>query len=213
MLRTKKDDPAELLRLAIVSLDAQITELRKRRAQLAALTSRAPAGPAVAAATPTTRKRSVGTKPKLSASAKALWSKERKEKAEKKKSNAAARTTPAKAKPAEPAPARTRSEKSIPDKVELTKNNSAKKTLAPQGKQVDVPKTITLDVSTPAGIVERLAQAGARFSITRGGSLIIGNLGSLPPDVQRLFLDHPNPHLLTAAARQYLVSGTRASEK
>src|SRR5262249_23709153 len=53
---------------------------------------------------------------------------------------------------------------------------------------IDTPKP---NIDTPAGIVEQMALAGARFRITRGGSLIIGNLGSLPPAIQKLFLDHP----------------------
>lgn len=61
-----------------------------------------------------------------------------------------------------------------------------------------------IDLNTPAGIVEQMARAGARFRITRGGSLIVGNLGTLPPALQRLFLEHPDPHLLTAAARRHL---------
>jgi hypothetical protein len=126
---------------------------------------------------------------------------------------AAAKTARAKAKPVKPAPARAKAKKSPAEKDKPTKNDLAKNTLAPQSKEIGKPKTRKPDVNTPAGIVEQLALAGARFSITRGGSLIIGNLGSLPSDVQRMFLDHPKPYLLTAAAREYLVSGTQSSEK
>src|SRR5262247_819163 len=110
-------------------------------------------------------------------------------------------------------PTRTKAKKSTAEKDKPTKNDLAKKALALQSKEIGKPITRKPDVSTPAGIVEHLALAGARFRITRGGSLIIGNLGSLPPDVQRLFLDHPKPYLLTAAAREYLASGTQPSEK
>jgi len=214
MPKTKRDDPTELLRLALVGLDAQIAELQKMRVQLAALLDQPPASPDVEAAAPQKRRTlSAATSAKISAAQKARWAKERKGKAEKQKPNGAAKTARAKAKPIEPAPARMKAKKSIAEMDKPTKNDLAKKTLALQGKEIGKPKMPKPDIDTPAGIVEQMALAGAHFRITRGGSLIIGNLGSLPPAVQRMFLDHPNPDLLTAAARRYLVSGTQPSEK
>jgi len=210
----KRTDPAELLRLALDGFDAQIAELQAKRAQLALMIGRSSANPAVEVATPQKRRTlSAVASAKISAAAKARWAKKRKGKAEKQKPNAAAKPARAKAKPIAPAPARTKAKKTTAEKDKPTKNDLAKKALALQSKEIGKPKTRKPDVNTPAGIVEHLALAGARFRITRGGSLIIGNLGSLPPDVQRMFLDHPKPYLLTAAAREYLVSGTQPSEK
>src|SRR6266545_2631342 len=214
MPTTRRDDPAEWLRVALNGLDAQIAKLREMRAKLAAMIDQPSADPGVKVATSRNRRKlSAAARAKISAAQKARWAKERKGKAEKQKPNAAAKTTRAKAKPIEPAPARTKVKKSTAEKGKPTKNNLAKKTLTLQGKEIGKPKTPKPDVNTPAGIVEQMALAGARFRITRGGSLIIGNLGSLPPAVQRMFLDHPNPHLLTAAARRYLVSGAQSSEE
>jgi hypothetical protein len=213
MPTTRRDDPTELLRQALEGLDAHIAELQQTRAQLVALLDKSPsAASAVEAATPQKRQRSAAWRAKLSAAAKARWTKVRKAKAAAQKPKKAAKKTQSKAKPA-----KTRStppkKKTTPTKKAKAKKSPAKKTLALQGKEIGKPKTRKPDVNTPAGIVERLALAGARFRFTQGGSLIIGNLGSLPPDVQRMFLDHPNPRLLTAAARQYLVSGTQSSEE
>jgi hypothetical protein len=210
----RRNDPAEWLRLALDGLDTQIAELREMRAKLAAMIDQPSADPGVKVATSRNRRKlSAAARAKISAAQKSRWAKERKGKAEKQKPNAAAKTARAKAKPIEPAPARTKVKKSTAEKDKPTKNNLAKKTLTLQGKEIGKPKTPKPDVNTPAGIVEQMALAGARFRITRGGSLIIGNLGSLPPAVQRMFLDHPNPHLLTAAARRYLVSGAQSSEE
>ena len=210
---TKRTDPAELLRLALDGFDAQIAELQAKRAQLAAMIGRSSANPAVEVAPPQKRRKlSAVARAKISAAAKARWAKKRKGKAEKQKPNAAAKTARAKANPIEPAPARTKAKKSTAEKDKPTKNNLAKRNLALEGKESGEPKTPKPDIDTPAGIVEQMALAGARFRITRGGTLIVGNLGSLPPAVQRMFLDHPNPQLLTAAARRYLVSRTQSSE-
>lgn len=245
-----RNNPAELLRLALIGLDARIAELNEMRMQLAALVNEPSAGAVVKAAAAQRKRRnlsdaarakisaaakarwarerqanakeaaprkrrklSAAARAKISAAQKARWAKERKGKAEKQKPNAAAKTARAKAKPIEPAPARTKAKKSTAEKDKPTKNNLAKKTLTLQGNEIGKPKTPKPVVNTPAGIVEQMALAGARFRITRGGTLIIGNLGSLPPAVQRMFLDHPNPHLLTAAARRYLVSGAQSSEE
>ena len=119
----------------------------------------------------------------------------------------------AKARTIEPEPARTKATGFTAERDQPAKNDVAKSILAPQDKEIGEPQTPKLELNTPAGIVEQLALAGARFRITRGGSLIIGNLGSLPPVVQRMFLDHPHPQLLTAAARRYVASETQSSEK
>jgi hypothetical protein len=214
MPMTMRDDLAELLRLAIFGFDTRIAELQARRAQLTALINGRPADPVVKVATPQNRRKlSASGKAKISAAQKARWAKEREGKAEKQKPNAAAKTARAKPKPIKPAPARTKAKKSAKEKDKPTKNDLAEKTLALQEKEIGELKAPKPDLSTPAGIVEQMALAGARFRITRGGSLIIGNLGNLPPAVQRMFLDHPNPHLLTAAARRYLVSGAQSSKE
>jgi hypothetical protein len=128
------------------------------------------------------------------------------EKAEQQKPKAAQST----ARFLETAPAK--SKKYPAEKSKFRSSNYAKAALALQGggtRAVQIPKP---DVTTPAGIVEQLALAGARFRITRGGSLIIGNLGSLPPAMQKMFLEHPNPHLLTAAARHHLAVANQSSK-
>jgi hypothetical protein len=180
---------------------------------------------------------------KIRAAQIARWEKVRTEKAAKQTQKAAAKkeqqkpeppkATPepvkAKASPAEKPPARTSPDKTVlartppakaspaktysDGKVKLVKNNIAKDALAPQKEESIEPQTLQPDLSTPAGIVEHMAQAGARFRITRGGSLIVGNLGSLPPAVQRMFLEHPDPHLLTAAARRHLAAEGQLSKQ
>ena len=57
MPTTKKDDPAELLRLAIIGLDAQIAESRETRAKLAAMIDGQPAGRTAKAAGPGERRK------------------------------------------------------------------------------------------------------------------------------------------------------------
>ncbi len=209
---TIRDDLADLLRLAIVGLDAQIAELRERREQLMALINGQPAGPGVKVAKSRNRRAlSAAARAKTSAARKARQARERKGKAEKLKPAAAAKKARANARPIESAPARTKARKSAAEKNKPAKNKIAEKKLAPPVEAISEPKTPKHDVSTPAGIVEQMALAGARFRITRGGSLIIGNLGSLPPTVQRMFLDHPNPHQLTAAARRYLDNANKPS--
>jgi hypothetical protein len=56
MPKTKKDDPAELLRLAITGLDAQIAELQAMHTQLAAMIGRPSASLAVEGAAPQKRR-------------------------------------------------------------------------------------------------------------------------------------------------------------
>jgi hypothetical protein len=57
MPKTKRDDPTELLRLALIGFDAQIAELQKTRAQLAALIDQAAARPDVEVAAPQKRRK------------------------------------------------------------------------------------------------------------------------------------------------------------
>jgi hypothetical protein len=112
MPTTKKDDPAELLRLAIIGLDAQIAELQKTRAQLAALIDRPSASPDVEAATPQKRRKlSDAARAKISAAAKARWARERGAKAKVQKSKAAAKKAQSKAKPAKTRPATAKAKK------------------------------------------------------------------------------------------------------
>jgi hypothetical protein len=85
--------------------------------------------------------------------------------------------------------------------------------LAQLGQKNKSSQTPKPDAGTPEGIIEQMALAGARFRITRDGSLVIGNLGSLPSAVQRMFLDYPAPHLLTAAARRHLAADNQSSKR
>jgi hypothetical protein len=104
MPTTRRDDPAELLRLALIGLDAQIAELQETRAQLAALIDQRSAGPAAETAAPQKRRKlSATARAKISAAAKARWARERKAKAQKPKKTAKktqSKTKPTKAKPA-----------------------------------------------------------------------------------------------------------------
>jgi len=143
MPTTKRTDPAELLRLALDGFDAQIAELQATRAQLAAMIGRPAATPAIEVATPQKRRTlSAAARAKISAAAKARWAKERKGKAEKRKPKAAAKTARAKAKPVKPAPARAKAKKTPAEKDKPTKNDLAKKTLAPQGKEIGKPRSV-----------------------------------------------------------------------
>jgi hypothetical protein len=131
MSRTKRD-LAELLRLALIGIDAQIAELRERRVQLTALINDQPAGPDVKVATPRNRRKlSAAARAKISAAQKARWAKKRKGKAEKQKPKATAKRARAKAKPIKPAPPRAKAKKSPAEKDKPTKNDLAPKTLAP----------------------------------------------------------------------------------
>lgn len=78
MPRTRRNDSAELLRLALIGLDAQIAKLQKTRAQLAALIDQRSAHPAVKEAAPRKRRKlSAAARAKISAAAKARWARER----------------------------------------------------------------------------------------------------------------------------------------
>jgi hypothetical protein len=120
MPRTKRDDPTELLRLALIGLDAQVAELQKTRAQLAALIDQPSAVSAMKAATPQKRRKlSAAARAKISAAAKARWAKERK--AQVQKSKPAAKKAQSKAKPAKTRPAATAKAKKAPAKKSKSK--------------------------------------------------------------------------------------------
>jgi hypothetical protein len=109
MPKTKRDDPAELLRLAITGLDEQIAEMRETRAQLAALIDQRSAGLAAETAAPRKRRKlSAEARAKISAAAKARWTRERKAKVKAQKPKTAAKKAQSKANPAKarPAPAK-----------------------------------------------------------------------------------------------------------
>src|SRR5262249_5717639 len=126
MPTTRRNDPTELLRLALIGFDAQIAELQEKRAHLAALIDQRSAHSAAETAAPQKRRKlSAAARAKISAARKARRANERKGKAEKQKPNAAAKTARAKAKPIEPAPARTKAKKSTAEKDQPTKNNLA----------------------------------------------------------------------------------------
>src|SRR5262245_3017216 len=106
MPKTKKDDPAELLRLAITGLDEQIAELQEMQTPLAARIGRPAASLAVKAAAPQKRRElSAEAKAKISAAAKARWARERKAKAKAQKAKPATEKAKSKGKPANPRPA------------------------------------------------------------------------------------------------------------
>jgi hypothetical protein len=102
---------AKLLRLALDGLDAQIVELQKTRAQLAALIDQPTAGPAVETAAPQKRRLSASARAKISAAAKARWARERKAKAKAQKPKKAARKAQSKTKPAKARPATAKAKK------------------------------------------------------------------------------------------------------
>src|SRR5262245_13014691 len=98
MSTTRGDNPAELLRLALIGLEAQIAELQETRTQLTALIGQRSVGPAEKAPAPRKRRKlSAAARAKLSAAAKARWEKERKAKAQ--KPEAAAKKAQSKGKP------------------------------------------------------------------------------------------------------------------
>jgi len=118
MPRTKRDDPTELLRLALIGLEAQIAELQKTRAQLAALIDQPSARPDVEVATPQKRRKlSDAAKAKISAAAKARWARERGAKAKVQKSKSAAKRAQSKANSAKTRPATAKAKK-VPAKKE-----------------------------------------------------------------------------------------------
>ena len=92
MPRTRKNDSAELFRLALIGLDAQIAELQEARAQLAAQIVQRPASLAMKATMPQKRRElSAAARATISAAAKARWARERKTKAKAQRPNQQAR--------------------------------------------------------------------------------------------------------------------------
>jgi hypothetical protein len=112
MPRTKRDDPTELLRLALIGLDAQIAALQQTRAQLAALIDQPSASPDVEATTPQKRRKlSDAARAKISAAAKARWARERGAKAKVQQSKQAAKKAQSNAKSAKTRPATAKAKK------------------------------------------------------------------------------------------------------
>jgi hypothetical protein len=134
MLTTKRYDPTESLRLALIGLDAQIAELRETRAQLAALIDQPSADSAVKVAAPRKRRLSAEARAKISAAAKARWARERKAKVKKvkaQKPKTAAKKAQSKAKPAKarPAPAKGKRSSAKKGKSELSTPAAKTKTV------------------------------------------------------------------------------------
>jgi septal ring-binding cell division protein DamX len=101
MPNARKNDLAKMLRLALDSLDARITELREMRAKLAAMTDRPSEAPAMEVAPPHKRRAlSAAARAKISVATKARWDRERKARAKKQKSKETAKKAHVKAKPA-----------------------------------------------------------------------------------------------------------------
>jgi len=101
MPTARRNDPAELLRLALDGLDTQIAELREISIKLAAMIDQPAAGPTVEVAAPQKRRRlSAAARAKISAAAKARWDRERKARAKEQKPKETAKKAQVKAKPA-----------------------------------------------------------------------------------------------------------------
>ena len=134
MPTTKRNDPAESIRLALVSFDAQIAELRETRAQLATLIDQPSASSAVKVAAPRKRRKlSAEARAKISTAAKARWARERKAKVEKvkaQKPKTAAKKAQSKAKPAKARPAPAKGKRSSAKKGKSELSTPAAKTKA-----------------------------------------------------------------------------------
>jgi|SRR5262245_49519494 hypothetical protein len=125
MPKTKKDDPAELLRHAITGLDEQIAELQEIQTQLAAMIGRPSANFAVEAAVPQKRRKlSAEAREKISAAAKSRWARERKAKAKAQKAKPATEKVKSKGKPAKARPALAKKKKSSAKKGQTQTSNS-----------------------------------------------------------------------------------------
>jgi polyribonucleotide nucleotidyltransferase len=113
MPKTKKDDPAELLRLAVTGLDDQIAELQEIQTQLAAMVGRPSASLAVEAVAPQKRRKlSAEAREKIGAAAKTRWARERKAKVKAQKAKPATEKAKLKGKPAKSRPALAKKKKS-----------------------------------------------------------------------------------------------------
>ena len=118
MPKTKKDDPAELLRLAVTGLDEQIAELQGIQAQLAVMIGRPPAVLDVEAAAPQKRRKlSAEAREKIGAAAKARWARDRKAKAKAQKAKPVTEKAKSKGKPAKARPSIAKKKKSPAKKV------------------------------------------------------------------------------------------------
>jgi hypothetical protein len=126
MPKTKKDDPAELLRLAITGLDEQIAELQAIHTQLAAMIGRPADGLAVEAAAPQKRRKlSAEAREKISAASKARWARVRKSKAKAQKAKPATKKAESKASPAMARPSLAKKKKSSAKKAKPKQSNPA----------------------------------------------------------------------------------------
>ena len=131
MPTTRRDDPAELLRLALIGLDAQIADLQETRSQLTALIDQRSAGLAVETAAPQKRRKlSAEARAKIGAAAKARWARERKAKVKDQKPKTAAKKAQSKAKPAKARPAPAKGKRSSAKKGKSELSTPAAKTKA-----------------------------------------------------------------------------------
>lgn len=129
MPKTKRDDPAELLSLAITGLDEQIAELRRMRAQLLAMIDRPSTDLVMEAAPPQKRRKlSAEAREKISAAAKARWARERKTRAKAQKSNPETKKAKSKAKSAKARSAPAKAKKSTAKKAKPKPLTSAVET-------------------------------------------------------------------------------------
>lgn len=125
MTTTKRATPSELLRLAIIGIDEQITELSDARERLAAMINHAPTVSDVRApATKKRRKITRAARKKMREAAKARWAKVREAEAK-----AKAQTPKAATKKAQPTvkPAKTTRAKTKITKSEKPKETKARK--------------------------------------------------------------------------------------
>lgn len=126
MPKTKKNDPAELLQLALTGLDEQIAELQTIHTQLAAMIGRPSASLAVEAAAPQKRRKlSAEAREKISAAAIARWARERKAKAKAQKAKPATEKAKSKGKPAKARPSLAKKKKSSAKKAGPKQSNPA----------------------------------------------------------------------------------------
>ena len=126
MHKTKKNDPAESLRLAIKGLDEQIAELQETQTQLAAMIGRPSAGLAMEAAAPQKqRKLSAEAREKISAAAKARWARDRKAKVKAQRAKPGTEKAKSKGKPSTARPTLAKKKKSSAKKARPKQSKSA----------------------------------------------------------------------------------------
>ncbi|HKX32958.1 MAG TPA: hypothetical protein VJ302_35075 [Blastocatellia bacterium] len=98
MPRTRRNELSELIRLALIGLDAQIVELQGKRVQLAAMADQRSTVTAAETAAPSKRRKvSAATRARISAAAKARWA--TRKKAQAKNTKPIAKKVRVKAKP------------------------------------------------------------------------------------------------------------------